>query len=811
MKTYSVKFSANAMTLAVQGALIAMCAAPLGALAQGAENEEFVALTRPTNFVEIGVGNTSTKSQKFGEYNGLEKKGGELVGDFSVKGGDAYGAGTGARRWGVSGTDLGTTSRAIDGTIGDQGSWNFGVGYDELRHNTGTGFQTHFQGSMGGNNFTLPATFGVINTSAPAFPGSAGSLNMTPNQQASLQNQDVHSDRKKTSFNAGYVFNPNWNMTMDFNHLKQSGAKLLGVAGDQANGINLQWALQVWAGQTPLVIMNPTNYTTDNLNLAANWVGEKGHASISYAGSVFRDNYNSVSFNNPFVKTVTLGNAPNGSIPPAGFATDTMSTMPSNQFHQLNLKGGYAFNSATKLAGGLSYSRNTQNDAYAATGLTPVGVPVGSLNGVVVSKHLDVKLTNQTTRDLALSAGLKFNERDNKTASNAYSFNNINEAAITAPNVAVNAPMSNKKTQVEFGGDYRIDKQQKLNLAYEYEKINRWCNNAAANTTVGLFLPTYSGVAAYVPTTCAEVQSSKENKLSANYKYKVASDLSFNAGYGYARRKSDITPTYYNPMQSDKEGYNAPGFMAFFQASRKEQLFKAGANWQANEKLSISVNGRYTDDKYDDLTYGVQKGNKWSLNLDATYNLEENRSVSAYVTNQYSSRDMTNVYTPAAGAGTVASATALGVPAGLNTWTNKLKENDITLGIGTKQGGLMGGKLEIAGDLTYSVGKTDIGQQFSYLSVNSNGIPCSSSFYLTCGDVPTINNKMLQLKLTGSYKLDQASKIVMGYSYQRLSSSDYMYNALQLGYTPSTQLPSNEQAPSYSVNRLFAAYNFSFK
>jgi hypothetical protein len=262
---------------------------------------------------------------------------------------------------------------------------------------------------------------------------------------------------------------------------------------------------------------------------------------------------------------------------------------------------------------------------------------------------------------------------------------------------------------------------------------------------------------------------------------------------------------------SGGEGFEARGFMAYFQASRKEQLLKAGINWQASEKLSFSANGRYTDDKYDDLTYGVQKGNSWSLNLDATYSYDENGSVSAYLTNQRSSRDMTNLYTPATGAGTAASATNLYVPAGLNTWTNKLKENDITFGIGTKQRGFMGGKLDIEGDLTYSIGKTDIGQQFSYTSVNLNGIPCSASFYLTCGDVPTIDNKMTQLKLTGSYQLDKVSKVVMGYMYQRLSAADYFYNALQLGYTATSALPSNEQAPNYTVNRLFAAYNYSFR
>lgn len=806
---HSGKFSANVITLAVQGALVAMFAAPLGVLAQGEKNEEVTALTQPTNVVEIGVENTSKDSAKFGEYNGLNKKGADLIGNFSVRGGDAYNAyagGNGINRWEVKGTDLGTTSRELSGNVSNQGKWSLGIGYDELRHNITDTYQTPFQGSMGGNKFTLPTTFGVISTTAPGANG----LNAT--QQASFQTQDVHTDRENRSFNAKYIFDSRWDVKFDFNHLKQSGAKLLGVAGEQGTlGGDGNYT---WAGQTPLVLMNPTNYTTDNFNLALNWVGDKGYVSTSYFGSMFRDGYNGLSFNNPFVKGAVLPGVNTTGTVPTAFPLDTMSTMPGNNFNQLSLSGGYAFTSATKLAGGLSYGRNTQNDAYSASGVMAAGgLPQSSLSGLVVSTHADLKLTNQTTRDLLLSAGLKYNQRDNRTASSTYTWSDINEVA-TSNNASVNTPMSNKKTQFELAGDYRIDKSQKLRLSYEYEEIKRWCNNAAANNAQGSLNAAYSGVAAYSATTCAQVPDNKEDKLAANYKLKASDDVSFSAGYGYSSRKANISPSFYNPMQavntpvgtgSVGEGFEIPGFMAYFQASRKEQLLKAGVNWQANEKLSLGLNGRYTDDKYDS-TYGVQNGNSWSLNLDTTYSYDENSSVFAYATTQNSSRDLTDLYGVAA---TTATATRLNIPVG-GTWTNKLKESDTTLGLGTKKSGLMGGKLDLAGDLTYSLGKSGYGTQLNYANADLGGNTCSSTFYLTCGDLPDIKNEMVQLKLGGSYKVDKASKVMLGYMYQHLKSSDYFYNAYQFGSTPTTLLPTNQQAPSYSVNVVTVSYVYNF-
>ena len=804
------KFSATVLSVAVQGALLAMFAVPQAALADEKPNEEVIALTHPSNTVEIGAEYVPQDSAKFGEYNGLNKKGTYLIGNFNVRGGDAYDSqsgGDGTRRWEIKGSDLGTTSREIGGNASDQGKWSLGIDFDTLRHNITDTYQTPFQGAMGGNNFTLPSNFGVINTTAKptGYSTAPGSNVLTAAQQAAFNTPDVYSQRDNSSFNAKYIFDSQWDVKFDFNHLVQSGAKLMGVAGDQVNGVTT--ATVSPAGQTPLVLMSPTNYTTDSFNLALNWVGDKGYASTSYFGSLFRDGYNSVSFDNPFQKTAA------GIAGTTANLQDVMSTMPSNDFHQLNINGGYNYTSATKLVGGLSYSRNTQDDAYAQQGLTPSGFPQNSLGGLVVSTHADMKLSNQTSKDLLLSAALKYNQRDNQTASNAYKFNDINEVAAST-NTSTNTPMSNNKTQFELAGDYRLDKNQKLRMSYEYEEIKRWCNNALANNAQGSLNAAVTGVAAYTAATCAQVPDSRDGKLALNYKLKATEDISLSAGYGYSNRQADISSSFYNPMQAVNtpvatgttgQGFEAPGFMAYFQSSRKEQQLKAGVNWQANDKLALGLNARYTDDKYDSI-YGVQNGNSWSLNLDATYNYAENSSFSAYATSQNMSRDMTNLQGVAA---TAASATALNVPVG-GTWTNTLKENDTTFGLGTQQGGFMGGKLDLTGDLTYSLGKSGYATQFNYSGANLAGNTCSSAFYLTCGSLPDISSELLQLKFSGIYKIDKVSKVKLGYMFQRLLSSDYFYNAYQYGSTPATLLPTNQQAPSYSVNVVSATYMYSF-
>lgn len=800
MKTNKEILVVRTLTMAVQGALVAMFALPLTALAA---DDDVATLTKPTNSVEIGLENTSRDSAKFGEYNGLNKSGVDVIGNFSVRGGDAYNAfegGDGVNRWEIKGTDLGTTSRELGGSVSNQGRWNLGIGYDELRHNISDTFQTPLQGSMGGNSFTLPANFGVTNTSFIDPNGKGGAQALTATQQAAFQTQDVHSDRKNTSFTAGYNFSQQWGVKFDYNRLEQTGAKLMSVATDAAaaaSGPNGS----TWGVEKILMVMNPTNYTTDTFNLDLNWKGENGFLTAGYYGSFFNDNFNGLTFPNPYASK-------SATVPAMGtlgdFPINTISTAPSNDFHQLNLSGGYKFSADTKLAGGFSRGRNTQNENYPFAMLqvtrgvdgalaSPMGggvPPVGSLDGLVVTTHADLKLSNQTTKDLALSAGLKYNERDNQTASNTYNFIDLGGKNRTA----VNAPMSNKKTQAEVAGDYRINQSNRVHLGYEYEKVERWCNNAAANSAQSPSATVPAGYYAQNAGTCVQIPESKENKLVAGYKLKVGETVNFNAGYAYAKRDADVNNAFYNPIQADAEGFENLGYRAFFDASRTENLVKAGVNWQANDKLSLGLNARYLDDQYNDSPLGVQGGRTWSANLDASYSYTDNGIVSAYWSVQNRQRDLLT------GNGRFV------VTAPTNLWSNQLYDDDNTVGLSIKQKGLMGGKLELVGDLNYSLGKTHYSTQVPYASAT-----CGLTTSLTCGDTPDIKNETVMLRIGGTYQIDKASKVALGYLHQKLTSNDYYYNFYQTGYTGTGNLPTNEQAPSYSVNLVSASYIYMFK
>jgi len=778
MKIRNDEMKVSITALAIRFALMTSITLPLSNLAIADAATD--ALTKPTSTIDFGTLYSTNPSARFGQYNGLNSEGAYGIGAFDIRGGNGYNQDSNSGlRWKLGGSNLGTTSRSLDGSISNQGKWKINLGYDELQHNITDSFQTPFLGDPGQNNFTLPSNFGSINTAT----GQPGTRSLSNAKKNAFHNENESVNRKTGSFNTTYTFSDQWSAEVDYKHLDQSGAKLIG-SGSQA-GIGLVGGLTA-KGEGVNILFNPTSYQTDNINTTLNWKGDKGHLSGGYFGSIFHDDYNSLNWQNPMAT-----NAERSCSGVNCYSNNSMSTAPSNSLHQANLTGGYDFTSTTKLAGGFSYGYNQQNSSYAPT-LTPQfsgvannmmqanGLPTNSLNGVVETKHGDIKLTNQSIKDLNLTVGYKINERDNNTNSNIYKYQNI----AGEPYQGVNTPYSNRKMQYEASAAYRLTKAQNISLGYEHENINRWCNGVIGGAQ------------------CVSSPTTNEDKMNLNYRLKALDDVSFNAGYTYANRKATNDPSFranagsYDPTlgavsHSALNAGNFLGYIAYPYANRNQNVGKAGVNWQVTQKLDLGVNGRYTYDTYD-ATLGVQNGQSAGVNVDTTYNFTENSNVSAYWNWQNGQRNLRS--------GNNGSQ----ISAPTNIWTNQLEDNSQTVGFMGRHGGLFNNKLEFVADLSYALDTTTYSTQVPYDSA------CGTTAKLTCGNLSPIRNELWMLKLVSNYKVLKDGKISLTYLYQQLNSNDYYYNGQQYGYTPNALMPTNLQQQSYAVNVVALSYSYGF-
>ena len=779
MKVQGHNLRLSAIAVAVSGVLLSLTAQ--------ADDAEIKALTQPANSVEVGVVTPSQNSAKFGEYNGLNTSSTRLIGGINVRGGTAYSNNEqgGLGRWSLQATDIGLSSGSAEYSATEQGVWSYKLGFDSLRHNLDGSYQTPYLGAIGSNVFTLPSNFGLAATSG------AGTNVLNANQLAAFHNLDISSSRKNSSVSASLALDARNSLSFDFNHLAQSGAKLMGFGIAGVGGAT---------GEAVTVLPMPTSSKTDTLTVAWNWMGDKAHVTASYFGSFYTDDYDRVNFQSFAGTTAYTG------------AMQAMTTPPSNSFNQLNLQSGYALAPLTKLVANLSYGKNTQNSAFVTpeTGLILAASPMTSLNGEVINTHADVKVTDRSYKNLTLSAGLKFDERDNQTTSYMQNFN-----AISGQHTALypNTPLSHKKSQLELAGDYRIKAGQSARMAYVHEDIERWCNNYA----VGVGYP--------AGTNCVTAQSSKDDRVEATYRIKANEAVDFRLGLGYSDRQTTTDPYAISSFISTNgavpgpvpapnltpKGQNAGdyyGFYPFFSASRTQQSVKGQVNWEASDQLSVGLSSKYTEDKYGAGTYGVQNGSTWSFNADTSYAYQENGAFFAYATKQHRQRELTSLQRNTVTGG-AASVTAIAIPA-TASWTNFLKDNDTTVGVGIKQTGLMGGKLELSGDVAYSLGTGAYGTVLNYATTTTGGLSCSAAAINSCGQLPEIRSNFGQVKLQGSYQVDKASKVTVRYAYQKLTSSDFYYNGYQYGFTPASLIPTNQVAPSYKANALAVTLTHNF-
>jgi MtrB/PioB family decaheme-associated outer membrane protein len=792
MNKMNQKFALTVVVIAVGQLLTTMPA--------WADDEEALALKTPQNTLEVGGANVSGGDSgaagltRFGEYNGYSKGGGYPNVNIHAKGGTAFTHNEQGEtmRWTVDGDNLGLSNRSLNMRLSDQGEWSVGISHDELQHFTAPGYQTPYTGAVGGNRFTttLP-TLTSANASAfnPAYVQSLSfTTPVTPTPTTTwssyLQSMDVHTDRSTSTITANRILDGRSSVDFEFSQLRQTGAKLMSMPTAKIGTV---------PNEKVTYLPNPTNYRTDQWNLGYHWRGEQSRYSVSYAGSSFTDNYNAVYFQPAFSSTATPG------------AAQAISTAPSNTFNQLNATAGYDLSKQMKLTGNFSYGVGMQNQGFNADTYSALYAGSGSyagptsLNGRVDNTHMDVRLTDQYSSSLTLTALLRYDERLNKTASSTYKFYGIDVASNHIYNYP-NAPFSNRKNQAEFSGDYKLNQDQKLRVAVGHESYSRWCENY--------------GVAA----NCTVATGHGEDKMEATLRQKLSSDSDLRVGYAYSNRKTNSNTNAITSMIGTNgniplgagaipsgvtavtglNGGDYQGFYPYFSASRRQDAFKIGSTTQLSDQWAIGLSGKMGYDRYGDSTFGVQSGNSQSLNADASYAYKDNANLFGFVTAQRMQRDMTNKY--------VSTSAANGPVAQELSWMNRLQGRDLTVGLGFNDESLMGSRLTLKGDANYSLGKTGYMTQLNY----TPGTACTDPTVLSCGAVPDIKYTTVQLKLVGEYRLDKASKVGVTYLNQRMWASDYYYNGLQTGYTPTSLIPTNQVPGAYKVQLVGVSYIQNF-
>ncbi len=512
------------------------------------------------NEIELGIGYVSDDAYKFGRYTGMQTKGPFAVGDLKIREFDEDG-----RFWSLRGTNLGLESRYLHLEGGLQGSHKFFLEYDELPNYKNNTVETPFLG-VGSNNLTLPAGFDI-----------------DTNLYQNLNSFELQTRRKRAKVGAMFVPKERWQFGIDYSHENKEGVDATGAA--IGNG-----SKQFVGNTTAAVIPEPIDYNTDLVNVTLRYDGNDGQIDLAYHMSLFDNNYDSLTWQNPLPSPSTTAPAP-----PAG----NMALAPDNEFHQLSLTGAYSLPYQSRLSGFLSMGVMTQNQEFEPYTVNPILVtqptPANSLNGEVWLTSAQLKLTSRPAHKLRLNAELRYNERDNQTAVNSYSYVVMDSYA---GGTVQNRPYSLKDGRIQLDANYRFNAITSLRGGYKYNEIKRDYANTERETT-------------------------QENTLFAKWKIKAHSTVDL-ALFGEVSSRDG---SEYDPLPNEN-----PLLRKYNFADRDRAKIGALIDYMATEKLFLSARADYNKDDYTDTKIGLTEAIQPVLTVDFSYQAGDNITTYGYYT-----------------------------------------------------------------------------------------------------------------------------------------------------------------------------------
>ena len=795
---FTLRFARRALAAAVQAALAAACIPAAAAAA-----DELSELTRPRSVVEVGALHIDKDSAKFGEFNGLDKKGTYGILDFGIYGGDG---GAGAYRWRVIGNDIGLDSRAIQGEVGVQGNWRVTAAYDGVPRAYSDTYQTFWRG-LGTTALTLP----------PGYPGASTRLSVTnspggllanwnniqtPNATstttgggpaqvipANLQVFDVGTKRERTNVAVSKILAPGWDVTASIKHEEKDGTKLSGINIGRFSGVSA-------------LLPEPINSTTDQFEAAVNYAGRQMHFSVGYYGSTYKNDTNVWTVENAGANNAVLGNVAH------------LVGAPDNQMHQLLLTGGYKLSDVTRFTLSGSYARLTSNETFLDI---PAGAtwiyPETSPHAKVINTLLFAKFITRPWRDLGVNVSYRYEDRDNRTPIEDFRTTPDTPGAST---IFGNEPIDRRVQNFKVEGDYRLARGQGLRGEYEWQEIRR------------------SSKAEESP---FRSDRNRENTLRVAYSNNIGEAWQGRISYAYSERRLDeyeegnprpTSPPAPFPAADPLLG----GFEQFFLADRDRQKLRSSMSFQASDAVSIQAGVDFNRDRYPNLTYGLKNSESWVLSLDGSFAASDNLQFTAF----YSYEDMkmrldslaiargltTTTLVPHVSGPPCASYTNVAntLPADYFTdscrqWSEEQKDRIHTLGAGVRYRGLMGGRLDLSGELAYSKAKTPIAVTGG--TYYGTGVPSSptGNQWVAAAPFPDITSELTDVRLKVVYALDKASAIRLMYQYRRLKSSDWAYDAYiqsALGVLAvQNYVGPAITSPNYNVNVIGISYIYRFR
>jgi MtrB/PioB family decaheme-associated outer membrane protein len=476
--------------------------------------------------VEAGVMGASGANATFGRYTGIDHNGAyaDAAADGQFRSAEGSYANYDLERLGLASRD-----GYVEG--GREGRYDLRVSYDGQPNQLYDTGATPYRAI--GSNLALPADW---------VPGSTGNMSALGTSLAPVK---IESDRRTVALLARYFASPSWTVFGEFRHQEHDGTGLTSAS---------------FLTET-VQLPQPFDYVTNSFEAGAAWAGRVAGFRLSYTGSWFDDEYDSITFANPYLPI-----AP-------GSTQGQLGVPPGNTLQQFALTGNVQLPWYTTLTYTASLGTLKQNDAFLPVSTLPgSSVPSpGSLNGDVHLTHYALGLASRPLPKLSVRGNATYDGHDDKTSPLTIAY----VVTDTFPGgTAVTPRYSEDRARLDGGADYALARWLKIGVGGKLDDIHygpgqvvTWTQNAES-----------WGRAMITP----------------------IAPLSFTLKYGDALRKTSGFDAAALPPEEN------PLIREYDYAPRDRVFYSLTGAWAATSTLTWSVDGFIAKDDYRSSPLGLQ-------------------------------------------------------------------------------------------------------------------------------------------------------------------------------------------------------------
>ena len=509
-------------------------------------------------YIDFGAIGVDSGSYQYGKYSGLNHSGGYLLLDGEYGFRDEQ-----ADYWKVDASRLGLLSRSLSVEGGRQGLIELTGSFQGIPYYRFRDAFTPFRGGSG-NSLVLPANW-VAGSSTQQMTALPESLNRVGIRQ------------KRQIAALGGRFMPrktHWTFDVDYRHDKQTGTGMTG-----ANFLT-----------TTSLLAAPIDYSTDQVDVGAQYVHGNWQVRLGYYGSFFHDADSALTWDNPFTPYVP------------GATVGRLSTAPDNTFNQFSITGAWQILPSTRLMATGAFGAAKQDDGFIASTVNPglaTSLPSSNLDGRIDTRNYTVRLTSRPFDRLAVTADYVEDARENKTAQAAY------PQVVTdvfVGNTLFNLPYSFYRRTGRILADFSITRGVKLEGGLKSERYHRTFQDVSHSVT---------------PSGWAEVRATVSSKFGLSLKY----DHSHRMVGEYQTAPGIIAVE--NPL-----------LRRFDQANRIRHQFMATAYFVPVPTVQLGLSVERDRDNYENSQVGLTGDSNYSLNLTGDWNPTKNASLNVYLTRQ---------------------------------------------------------------------------------------------------------------------------------------------------------------------------------